>query len=155
MQVLGSLVGWGLVVWVVVVPWVRTQRVPRALAVVMLPLVFRTLGATTLSDQVVRPTLDLGFATHVAIGDGVTVVLAVIAIVLLAREHRAAIAVAWIANLIGLADLLFNVGNGVRVGAAHHVGAQWYVLAFVVPGMAVIHATALWILASRARAARV
>ncbi len=149
LQAFGSLIAWTLVAWVVVAPWARGRPVHRALAVVMLPLAFRTLGATMLSEQVVRPSLDAGFARHVAIGDAVTVVLAVIAIVLLARRHRFALGAAWIANVVGLADLLFNVANGARIGAANHVGAQWFVLAFGVPGMAVVHATAFWILIGR------
>ena len=151
LQAFASLIAWTLVAWVVVVPWARGRRVHRALAVVMLPLAFRGLGATMLSAQVVRPTLDAGFALHVAIGDGVTVVLAVIAIVLLAGQRRCSLGAAWLANLVGLADLLFNAANGARVGAADHVGAQWFVLAFGVPGMAVVHGTALWILISHRR----
>jgi len=146
LQAFTSLIAWTLVAWVVVAPWARGRPLHRALAVVMLPLAFRGLGATMLSEQVVRPTLDAGFARHVAIGDGVTVVLAVIAIVLLAGRRRGSLGAAWLANVVGLADLLFNLASGARIGVADHVGAQWFVLAFGVPGMAVVHGTALWIL---------
>lgn len=149
LQSFASLIAWTLVASLVVAPWARDRPVHRALAIVMLPLAFRHLGVTMLSEQVVRPTLDADFARHVAIGDGVTVALSVIAIALLAGRRRFALGAAWLANGVGLADLLFNVANGARVGAADHVGAQWFVLAFGVPGMAVVHGTALWILIGR------
>jgi hypothetical protein len=149
LQAFASLIAWTLVARLVVVPWARGRPLHRALAVVMLPLAFRHLGVTMLSEQVVRPTLDATFARHVAIGDGVTVALATISIVLLAGERRFALGTAWLANIVGFADLLFNVANGARIGAADHVGAQWFVLAFGVPGMAVVHGLAFWILISR------
>src|SRR5438477_12918596 len=104
LQFLTSLIAWTTVAAVLVWPWARGQPRERAVAVVMLPLAFRHLGATMLSDQVVRSTLDDGFARHVAIGDGITVVLAIAAILLLHRRLRAGIPLAWIANVFGALD---------------------------------------------------
>jgi len=46
---------------------------------------------------------------------------------------------AWLFNLVGLGDLLLNLGHGVRLQVASQLGAAWFGPAFIVPGMLVIH----------------
>ena len=42
-------------------------------------------------------------------------------------------------NLVGLVDLLLNLGRGIRLQVASQLGAAWFGPAFVVPAMLVIH----------------
>jgi hypothetical protein len=62
-----------------------------------------------------------------------------LALLALHRHWRYALAVVWFFNLFGCADLLSNVAQGVRLNAAPHLLAAWFVPAFVVPAMLLSH----------------
>ncbi len=53
-------------------------------------------------SPMVSPEMPADWAWKVAIGDGLTVVLAVVAVVLLHRGLRAGLAAAWVMNVVGL-----------------------------------------------------
>lgn len=144
MQVLGvqtalSTVAWSAVAVCFAWPWLRDRPARRAIQILLIPQLFRHVGMSLLAVGVAAPTLPTRFARHVAFGDLTTAVLALVALVALVRQWRGAIALTWLFNTVGLADLLFNAGNGMRLRAADHLGAGLYVVAFVVPAMAVIH----------------
>ncbi len=120
-------------------PWLRGKPDPVALSILLLPQLFRHVGVTLLVPEVVDPTLPDRFARHTAIGDTLTVALAWVALVSLRVGWRWAIPTVWVFNLLGLADMLFNLSLAVRLGVADHLGAAWYGPAFVVPGMLVVH----------------
>ncbi len=79
------------------------------------------------------------FARHTAIGDMVITVLAWLSLIALRAGWRLAIPAVWLFNLVGLGDLLLNLGHGVRLQVASQLGAAWFGPAFIVPGMLVIH----------------
>ena len=74
-----------------------------------------------------------------AYGDLLAGLLALLAIVALSAEWPGALALTWLFNLVGLGDLLLNLGHGVRLQVASQLGAAWFGPAFIVPGMLVIH----------------
>src|SRR5207249_6735234 len=85
------------------------------------------------------PGLPEAFARYTAIGDMVITVLAWLALIALRAGWRFAIPAVWLFNLVGLGDLLLNLGHGVRLQVASQLGAAWFGPAFIVPGMLVIH----------------
>ncbi len=121
-------------------PWLRAKPLHTALSILLLPQLFRHVGVTLLVPEVVDPTLPEAFARQTAIGDTIAVALAWLALVALRARWRSAIAAVWLFNVVGLADMLFNLFNAARLGAAEHLGAAWYGPAFVVPAMLVVHA---------------
>jgi hypothetical protein len=125
----------GWFVW----PWL--QRAPRrtALSILLLPQLFRHVGVSLVVPEVVDPGLPMAFARQTAIGDVLAVVLAWVALVSLRAGWPFATKAVWLFNIIGLADMLFNLATAARLGAAEHLGAAWYGPAFIVPAMLVVH----------------
>lgn len=120
-------------------PWLRARPRRTALSILLLPQLFRHVGLGLLVPELVEPGFPEAFARQTAIGDTVVVVLAWAALVSLRLRWRFAVAVVWTFNVVGLADLLLNLANAARLGAAEHLGAAWYAPAFVVPAMLVVH----------------
>ena len=110
-----------------------------ALSILIFPQTFRFIGVTLLVPGVVEPGLPEAFARHTAIGDTITTALAWLSLIALRAGWRLAIPTVWLFNLVGLGDLLLNLGRGVRLQVAGQLGAAWFGPAFVVPGMLVIH----------------
>ncbi len=142
-QMFMSLLAWGLLAWVAFAPPLARLPRRRALLYLALPQLFRHLGTNQLSPMV-GPGMPDAWAWHVAVGDSVTVMLAIVAVVALKRGYAWALVAAWAVNLVGCADLLFNGFNAARLGVAPHLGAAWYIPAFGVPGMLVAHLLSFW-----------
>ena len=134
-----SLAGYAAIGAWFIWPWLRAKPRHTALSILLLPQLFRHVGVTLLVREVVDPTLPEAFARQTAIGDTIAVALAWFALVALRARWRFAIAAVWLFNVVGLADMLFNLFNAARLGAAEHLGAAWYGPAFVVPAMLVVH----------------
>ena len=102
----------GWFVW----PWL--QRAPRrtALSILLLPQLFRHVGVTLMVPGVIDPGLPMDFAHQTAIGDIMAVGLAWVALVSLRVGRPFAITAVWSFNIIGLADLLFNLATAARLG---------------------------------------
>src|SRR4029453_13071085 len=120
-------------------PWLRSKPRVAALAILVFPQTFRFIGVTLLVPGVVEPGLPEAFARHTAIGDTVTTALAWLSLIALRAGWRLAIPAVWLFNLVGVVDLLLNIGRGVRLQVAPQLGAAWFGPAFIVPGMLVIH----------------
>jgi len=134
-----SLLGYAALGLWFVRPWLQTKPRATALAILVVPQTFRLIGVTLLVPGVVGPGLPEAFARHTAIGDMVITVLAWLALIALRAGWRLAIPAVWLFNLVGLGDLLLNLGHGVRLQVASQLGAAWFGPAFIVPGMLVIH----------------
>jgi hypothetical protein len=121
--------------------WPRLRAMPRrsALAMLLLPQLFRHVGVTLLVPEVVDPGMPEAFASRTALGDTITVALAWAALVSLRLRWSFAIPAVWLFNVVGLTDMVANLAMAARVGAAEHLGAAWYGPAFVVPAMLVVH----------------
>jgi hypothetical protein len=125
----------GWFVW----PWL--QRAPRrtALSILLLPQLFRHVGLNLVVPELVDPGLPAAFAHQTALGDTLAVSLAWAALISLRAGWSFATTAVWSFNIIGLADLLFNLASAARLGAAEHLGAAWYGPPFIVPLMLVVH----------------
>ena len=144
---------WFLAVWttialVVVEPRLRSRDPDEILMTWLVPQLFRVLGVGLLVQNL-APDLPFDFALQTAVGDTVTAVLALAAIVALHRRSAAGPALAWACTLVGSGDLVLALTHAARIGAARHLTAQWYVPALVVPLAIVSHAMALSLLLRR------
>lgn len=135
-----SLLSYAAVGFWVVRPWLQTKPRTTALAILVFPQTFRFIGVTLLVPGVVEPGLPEEFARGTAVGDVVTTALAWLSLIALRAGGPLAIPVVWLFNLVGLGDMLLNLGRGARLQVASQLGAAWFGPAFVVPGMLVIHA---------------
>jgi hypothetical protein len=120
-------------------PWLQTKPRATALELLIFPQTFRFVGVTLLVPGVVEPGLPDAFARATAIGDTVTTGLAWLSLLALRTRSPLAIPAVWLFNLVGITDLLLNVGRGIRLQVASQLGAAWFGPAFIVPAMLVIH----------------
>lgn len=134
-----SLAAWTLIGGWLVTPWLERKPPREALMLLVLPHVFRHVGATLLVPGLVAPSMPAGFARATATGDLVTVGLAWISLVALRLRWEYAVGLVWVFNVVGTADLLVNLYRAVRLGVAPHLGGAWYAPAFIVPLMLVAH----------------
>ncbi len=134
-----SLLAYAALAFWYVRPWLQAKPQATALAILVFPQTFRFVGVTLLVPGVVAPGLPSEFARPTAIGDIVTTVLAWVSLIALRTRWRLAVPVVWLFNLVGLGDLLLNLGRGIRLEVASQLGAAWFGPAFIVPGMLVIH----------------
>lgn len=134
-----SLLAYATLARWVVHPWLRTLPNNTALSILVFPHTFRFIGMTLLVPGVVGPDLPAAFARPVAIGDVITTGLAWLALLALRAGWRLALAAVWVFNLVGCGDLLLNLRRGIQLQVAAQLGAAWFVPAFIVPGMLVVH----------------
>lgn len=151
LSVLMSFLAFGIVTKLYV--WPRLQVIPRedALVALVVPHTFRFVGLSFLVPGVVSPSLPSAFAVPAAYGDLVAAILAVIAILALSARTSWAIAIVWIFNVWGAADLLnaFYEGLiGARIGPGP-LGAAFYIPTVLVPPWLVTHGLIFWLLLRR------
>jgi hypothetical protein len=143
-----------LIVFTLIARWyVRPRLVTLPLREALIPLLFlhafRHVGLVFLLPTVVGSTLPAPFAVPTAYGDLLTGLLALLAIVALRFRWGAAIALAWLANLVGTLDLLYGFAQGVRFRVA--LGAAYYIPTVVNPAMYVSHFMIFAMLVTRER----
>jgi hypothetical protein len=152
MSFVSSLVIAKLFVW----RWLRTMNRNDALIRLVAPhMFFRFIGLSFLVPGVVSSRLPVAFAIPAAWGDFVAGILAIVATIALYKRAAWAIAVVWLFNIEGAADLLFAFLQGARVqlepGA---LGATFFIVTAVVPPLLVTHALVFRVLASGTEASR-
>ncbi len=143
-------IGFGLVAWGFVAGrymWPALLAKPRAEA--LRPLLtlhaFRFVGLAFLVPGVVAPGLPAAFAQSAAYGDIIAAALALLS--LLMQPRGAGIAIAWIFNLWGTADLLNAFYQANHAGLqAGQLGAAYFIPTFVVPLLLITHGLAFRIL---------
>ena len=112
-----------------------------ALTICLVPQLFRVLGLGLVVPNL-SPGMPRSFAVPTAIGDALTAMLALAAVLALVRGSTAARPLAWTCSLVGAADLALALPHAAAIGAALFLAAQWYVPAVAVPLMIVSHALA-------------
>ncbi len=134
-----SLVAFGLIAYRYVVP--ALDRLPRreALMPLVIPHIFRTVGLVFLVPGVVAQSLPPAFARPAAYGDLIAAGLALVALLGLLANWRAAILLVWLFNLFGIADLLYAAGKGLMLVHPPDFGAAWFIPTFIVPVLLVTH----------------
>lgn len=109
---------------------------------------FRFFGLIFLLPGFVGPNLPQAFAVPAAYGDLATALLAILAL-LTVRANFLFWPLVWAFNLVGLADLLMNTANAVRLdlpSVAGQLGASYAIVILYVPALFLMHCLALWLL---------
>jgi hypothetical protein len=141
LSILMSFAAFGLVTRLYV--WPQIQRLERddAILALTVPHAFRFIGLAFLVPGVVAETLPAAFAVPTATGDLITALLAIVSSIALSRRASLAIALVWLFNLWGTADLLLAYYHGV-FGAPlvpGMFGAAYYIPAAIVPALFIGH----------------
>ncbi|MGH7355393.1 MAG: hypothetical protein ACRELS_12570 [Candidatus Rokuibacteriota bacterium] len=152
-QIFGLQFAMSLVLYALLAAWYVAPRLARLpLAAALPPLLwlhaFRHLGLVFLVPTVVGPPLQPAFAVPAAYGDLLAALLALLAIVALRRGWAAAVALAWLFNVVGALDLLHALYQGTRWQV--QLGSAYYIPTFAVPALLVTHAMIFARLARRA-----
>jgi hypothetical protein len=101
----------------------------------------------------VSPSLPPAFAAPAAYGDLVAAILAIVAIGALSAHATWALAIVWLFNLWGAADLvnaIYQGEIGVHVGPGS-LGAAYFIPTVLVPPWLVTHGLSFWLLLRRQR----
>jgi hypothetical protein len=109
---------------------------------------FRFFGLVFLLPGFVGPNLPEGFAATAAYGDLATALLAILAL-LAVRVRFLFWPLVWAFNLVGLADLVIDTANAVRLDVpaiAGQLGAGYAIPILYVPALFLTHLFALWLL---------
>ncbi len=140
-SVLMSFVSSAAIAKLYVWPWLRTRAGNAAVVPLVAPHMFlRFIGLSFLVPGVVSPALPARFAVPAAYGDLVAGVLAVIAIIGLAKRSSWATAAVWIFSVWGAADLLYAFYEGLQVRIQPEaLGAAFYLPTAIVPPLLVSH----------------
>jgi hypothetical protein len=140
-SVFGSLLSSTVVTALFFLPWLRTRVRKEALLWLVAPhMFFRFIGLSFLIPGVVSASLPKAWAVPAGYGDLVAGLLAILAVVGLARTASWAIAAVWIFNVWGLADLLFAYYEAAHVQISPgSLGAGFYLVTAIVPPLLVSH----------------
>lgn len=145
--VIVSLLSFILMAFRYVVPRLLKQPYVQALLPLVLLNVFRTEGFVFLLPQVMGGTLPSDFAVPAAYGDVTTAILALLTAFVLWLRPGLALPLVWLLNIVGIADLLFAIYNGIVVSfPSFHVGVAWFIPTVYVPLVLVNHIVSFWFL---------
>ncbi len=148
-QVVLSIVAWSTVAIVLVRPRLAALEPRIALRWLIAPHMFRHIGMSLLATGVPGPGLDPSFASWVATGDLITMLLATVTVIALGRPGKLGLGLAALTTVVGLADLLHNLRTGLSVNAAVDLQGGWLVVSMIVPLMLVAHVAAVRALVRR------
>ena len=120
--------------------WPRLEALPtrRALPPLLFVHATRYIGLVFLVPTVVPPGVPAAFAVPAAYGDLLAAMLALVALLALRGEWPGALALCWLFNVVGTADLLYAVAQGVRLDV--QLGAAYYIPVLAVPVLFITHA---------------
>jgi hypothetical protein len=133
-----SLIAWGIVAARYIWPELRLRPRAEALQPLLILHSFRFIGLAFLVPGVVSPDLPPVFAHSAAYGDIIAATLALLSLALL--PSQAGVAIAWIFNLWGTADLLNAFYQANHAGLmAGQLGATYFIPTFIVPLLLITH----------------
>ena len=145
-----SFVVFGLLAWWYVWPWLRSVDWTTALTALTFVHALRPIGATVLVVSVAGTALPQDFREAVGYGDLATSVLAVITLLALRSRLGFAVALVWLTNVVGFADLVNALVGGIRYDVARlGMGSFWYVVTILVPILWITHVLAFALLLRR------
>src|SRR5262244_4510297 len=143
-----SLIAWGMVAARYIWPELRLRQRAEALRPLLILHSFRFVGLAFLVPGVVSPDLPSAFAHSAAYGDIIAAILALLALISL--PSTAGVAIAWIFNLWGTADLFNAFYQANHAGLiAGQLGAAYFIPTFIVPLLLITHGLGFWILVQR------
>ena len=133
-----SVIAWGVATARYVWPELRLQSRAEALRPLLILHSFRFIGLAFLVPGVVSPDLPSTFAQSAAYGDIIVAILALLALISL--SSTAGIAIAWIFNLWGTADLFNAFYQANHAGlTAGQLGSTYFIPIFIVPLLLITH----------------
>ena len=145
MSIAFSFIAWGIVATRYIWPELRLRQRAEALRPLLILHSFRFIGLAFLVPGVVSPDLPPAFAHSAAYGDIIAAIFALLSLLLL--PSAAGVAVAWIFNLWGSADLLNAFYQANHAGLlAGQLGAAFFLPTLVVPLLLITHGLAFRIL---------
>lgn len=136
LQFVLSLILWSLIAQWLITPWLKNKSLDDALFFLTLPHAFRYIGMVFLVPGVVSKSMPSSFANLAGYGDLATAVLAIFALIAIKKRWSMAVAMVWLFNIVGFADLLNALPRQVAVT---HFAAAWYIPTFIVPLLLVTH----------------
>jgi hypothetical protein len=140
-----SFIAWGIVAAQYIWPELRSRPRAEALRPLLALHSFRFIGLAFMVPGVVSPDLPTAFARPAAYGDLVAAILALLGLLLLPRAGG--VALAWIANLWGTADILNAFYQANHAGLlAGQLGAAFFLPTLIVPLLMIAHGLAFRIL---------
>ncbi|MGB8731993.1 MAG: hypothetical protein WCC99_12165 [Candidatus Sulfotelmatobacter sp.] len=140
-----SFIAWGIVAARFIWPELRVRQRAEALRPLLILHSFRFMGLAFLVPGVVSADLPAVFAHSAAYGDIIAAILALLVLLLLPRA--AGVAMAWIFNLWGSADLLNAFYQANHAGLlAGQLGAAYFIPTLIVPLLLITHGLAFRIL---------
>jgi hypothetical protein len=133
-----SLIAWGVVIARYIWPDLRLRQGANALRPLLVLHSFRFVGLAFLVPGVVSPDLPSAFAHAAAYGDIIAAILALLALISL--PSATGVAIAWIFNLWGTADLFNAFYQANHAGLmAGQLGATYFIPTFIVPLLLITH----------------
>lgn len=149
-QFLTSIMVYLILSYFFVLPYLKTKSRYVALTILTLPHLFRHIGMSLLTPGfVVGANLNQNFARSTAIGDYITVILAIVSIIALQKKSTIAIPMVWIMNLLGLTDIILAMRKGMLYQILNDIGPGWYIITFVVPLLLIAHILSFVVLTKR------
>jgi hypothetical protein len=134
-----SFIAWGLVTARYIWPDLRHRPRAEALQPLLLLHCFRFVGLAFLVPGVVSPSLATEFAVPAAYGDLISAILALLALAA-GLKTWLGLALAWLFNVWGMADLLYAFYQGNRVGLEPgQLGAAYFIVIVLVPMLFITH----------------
>ena len=111
LQLVLSLVVWGLLAKWLLAPWLEKQPLYQALFWLTLPHVSRHVGMVFLVPGIVDQPLPDSFAVPAAYGDLISALLALVTLIALRTGQTKALVLVWIFNIVGTVDLLYALSH--------------------------------------------
>lgn len=143
-----SFIAWGIVAAQYLGPKLYSRPRAEALRPLLILHSFRFIGLAFVVPGVVSPGLPPVFAHSAAYGDIVAAILALLALSLL--SSTSGVAVAWIVNLWGTADIVNAFYQADHAGLlAGQLGAAFFLPTLIVPLLLITHGLAFRILLQR------
>lgn len=149
-QVAMSLIVFGLIARWYVRPMLARLTVVQALTPLVLFHATRYVGATFLTPSVIDPSTPAAFTVPGAVGDLLTVFLALVALWALRRGSRWTLLSLWTFNVVGTLDFINAFYLGISLDlTSYQLGATWFIPTMLVPAYIVVHALIFEILVRR------
>ncbi len=147
MQILTSVLVFGIIALWYVRPYLTTLSRNSALIPLLFIHAFRYVGMTLLVTGMIDPRLPREFLSSAAYGDLLAAALALASIFALRSNWRFAIPLVWVANTWGFVDLLNAVRSVLVVNLpSFSLSTIWYIYAFFGPLVIVSHLLIFWVL---------
>ena len=133
-----SLIAWGVVAARYIWPELRLRQRAEALRPLLILHSFRFIGLSFLVPGVVSADLPAAFAHSAAYGDLIAAILALLSLLLL--PSTSGVAITWIFNLWGTADLFNAFYQANHAGlVAGQLGVTYFIPTFIVPLLLITH----------------